>query len=325
MVIFPLTRSLLLKQNFCRGVVMIPPHSRSWEGEVYHNRKLKKQLLDSAGPDTFVNQLYSEWEQFAQAVETFLGIPVEKYTPTNLEGKSPLPPDIFFPCDSAVVAGSGVFFPRMGAKSRVNEPDFVREYFENKADFVHCLEKPGKFEGGDALVFQINGKFVAILGKRPRRRSPDGLCVRTNEEGRIAFTKFLHTAYQKRFCGAVTTHTACLHVGTSCEIIQAGPDEPIWICHNEWLKDPKKLASDLCRMLSLSKGAIRTHQVPRDENWAAPIFSHEGKGIIQEKSPETIDWLKSIGFNCLLFIFEHVQAADGNMRCLVQPTPQPAC
>lgn len=324
MVMLARKTSLVLEHNFAHGVVMTPPHGRSHEGQAYHNYQLKEYLLKSVGPETFVDRLRSEWEEFAHGVESFLRIPVFKYTPNNMD-QYLLHPDIFYPCDSAITARHGVFFPRMGAKTRADETDFLREFFTSQAQYCECLGRPGKFEGGDALVFQINGKHIAILGKRTRRMSPKGLCVRTNEEGRKAFTRFLYTVYQDRFSGAVTTCTNCLHVGTSCEIIQAGPDEPIWICHNEWLRDPKKLALDLRRMLSLPKGAIRTHQVPREENWAAPVFSHDGKAIVQKDFPETIDWLKWVGFRCLLSNFVHVQATDGNKRCLIQPTPQLAC
>lgn len=303
-----------LTQNFVRsGVMTLMPNDQAFNGVSYHNRQLKKSLLDSMDSFSFVEKLREEHNVFCDSLESHLGLEAEELTSLGAS------PDDHYVCDNFIVADDSVFIPRMGARSRAGEPEMMEQLLSGRGmQLFHC-PKDGKFEGGDALVLEVDGRVGVLLGKRPEKRSPEGLEVRTNDKGRKAFVEFLRHVYGSRFLGAVVTRTYCLHVGTATEVIQSDKGEPIWLIHNQSLLNPQKAMKDLEDLFGLRKGTFKHYLVPEDESWGAPVLSNGKKVLLQQGCPYISEWLCSHGFEVKEVPWEAHQATDGNMRCKIQP------
>ncbi|HMO17085.1 MAG TPA: hypothetical protein PKA63_00495 [Oligoflexia bacterium] len=326
-------RMATLRHNFVRGVFVIHPHENSHSGTSFHHRDAKELALSTEGHDKFVKGLHQEKQLFVEAVTSHLQVEVTECAPDSFEPqcdeeKEPpsLSPDIIYPCDSVISANLHLFIPRMGCKCRRSESELIAGFLKEKgAKHVHRLEAPAKFEGGDALIIEVGDRIGAILGRRTKKMTREmglnGLEVRSNKEGRKSFIKFLKAAYGKRFIGAVVAETGCLHIGTACEIIQAGPNEKILIVHNEGLLYPNILAHSVEKLFNLKSGTVKTKKVPKEESWGAPVLSNGSKVIVQAGFHRISRWLESEGFEVKNVPWRYHQLTDGNFRCAVQPMP----
>ncbi len=311
--VLPKKGELLLKRGFEDGVMLVAPGANAHLGISFHNAENKEQLLSEFGPEGFVEGLKTEHQNFKELVEGHLGFPVEEIPlPENA------PPDSYYVCDSGRVVNGNLFVPYMGAKTRRSEPGSLLEILKPRAKKVFRSPVGAKLEGGDVIQVEIGGKVAVILGKRNRNSEPKGLEVRTNSEGRKAFTSVMKEIYGDAFIGTVVAQTTCLHLGTAMEIIQAGPGEKVWITHNRWLVNPQKLVSDLHECFKVKKGTFASLRVPYEETWGAPVLANGNKVIVQEGFPLLKMWLESRGFDVKTLLSSFHQATDGNFECKIQ-------
>lgn len=316
-------KSSTLTQSFAGGVLMTPPHSGSLEGKSFHNFEMKYALRVLHGDHGCIRLLEQEHQALYNAL-TKMGIPITSITPEVRHA------DDTFVCDSTSIARNGgemmIIGLNMGEKSRRDETKGVlgeiHKLLPNQN--TEMISHPAKFEAGDLLPLFLgqNAEFCLLaMGKRNRSMSPTGLSVRTNSEGRKAVSDLYHSFYREGYLGALSIPHTKLHLGTACEIIQVGSGEDIIVIHNEGLLSPKKTCEALkektkkvCPNLK-----FRSLNVPLKESWAAPVLSHNGYVIVDERFEKTIKKLASIGFKVLPVPGIMHQALDGNFRCKIQP------
>lgn len=313
--------TLSLRHNYAGGVVIVFPHSLSHKGNEQHWVQEKENKLAQVGEQKFVEGLV--FEHYCSTLGlNFLKIPWTEYRPISRNNKE-LPPDIFYPCDSYLSLGEEslrVYTPTMGAHNRREETNYMDGFFSQYQVQKWKPKAGAKLEGGDTLTFKFGNSWYSILGKRNRKLTPEGKDVRTNKEGRKDFTKFLESSLPN-FRGTVTTPHSALHIGTSCEIVQTLPNEPLWIIHNKWLLDPGKLVTELTSLLNVKRGFIKSYQVNKDCDWSAPVLTHEGRALVQQGFPSTVNFLEEIGFEVKQIPWEYHMLTDGNFRCALQPVP----
>lgn len=317
-------RKVKLTQSFAHGLFMTPPHRRSLGGVSFHNFGLKTLMIDLHGVEGCLRLLKDEHEALRAALAQ-IGLSVHEIIPDQR-----LPDDTFV-CDSTSNAvkllEDGleilVISTRMGEPSRRDETTgVIAKLLEvNPEHEVKHLKAPAKFETGDLHPMFFGDFCLLAMGKRNRVSSPNGLGVRTNSEGRRQIAGLYREFYGDNFLGGVSIPHTKLHSGTAFEVMQVGEGEDIVLLHNEGLTYPKKTCEALRNMTKKAcpKIKFRSIKVPQKESWGAPVLTHNGFAICDERFEKIIKILESLGFNVLTVPAVMHQALDGNFRCKIQP------
>jgi len=194
-------------------------------------------------------------------------------------------PDSCFVEDAVVIVGSAVVICNLGHPSRQGEAESIEESLSQHLETI-VMPKGATLDGGDVVFYDD----CFLIGRS----------TRTNFEGVEFIEKICHERGFKTFVFDIPSST--LHLSTICSSPAPGT-------------------------LVTAEGHLRPEQfggitaeiiwVPKEESYAANTIGFEnGRVIVSDGYPRTVELLTQHGFSVTTLDMEHIRCADGSLTCL---------
>ncbi|DAC24480.1 MAG TPA: hypothetical protein HA330_06510 [Candidatus Thalassarchaeaceae archaeon] len=193
-------------------------------------------------------------------------------------------PDCCFVEDTAIIFEDAVVICNPGHPSRAGEVDSIAERLSNSFK-IHRMPPDAMMDGGDVIY---TGSKILI-----------GLSTRTNENGVEFLAKF--AAERNISTQIIEVPETTLHLTTVCSVPRDGT-----IIAAEGHLRPDQLES-----------FDEVIWVPAEEAYAANTIAFEdGRIIISDGFPITIERIRKAGFEPILIPMSEIMQADGSLTCL---------